>query len=75
MVRSVSIQPNMCKHSYTQANSFRSASTMTSVMRRMCHVDRLGEVKDMRSMSKQKKDDDHHHLGVIYGYKAHSVSG
>ena len=75
MVRSVSIQPNMCKHSYTRANSFRSASTMPSVMRRMCHVDRLGEVKDRRSMSKQKKDDDDHHLGVIYGYKAHSVSG
>ena len=43
--------------------SFRSASTMPSVMRRMCLVDRLGEVKNMRSMSKQKKDDDDDHLG------------
>ena len=55
----------MCKHSYmyTWAKIFRSASTMPSVMRRMCHVDRLGEVKDRRSMSKQKKDGDDHHVG------------
>ena len=46
-------------------NSFRSASTMPSVTRRMCHVDRLGEVKDRRSMSKQKKDGDDHHVGGI----------